>query len=89
MAVNYSFSEEAERDLYLAVCYFKLTARDELFLDDITGQLKKILAMPEAFQVRYKSTRIVPLSRFRYSIHYTVFKGNIYILRVLNQKQDF
>ncbi|GAL70397.1 hypothetical protein JCM19302_3519 [Jejuia pallidilutea] len=45
--------------------------------------------MPELFQVRYKKVRIVSLEYFNYSIHYTVFRNEIIVLRILNQNQDF
>jgi hypothetical protein len=87
--VNYKFSNEANLELHRAVCYFKLQQKEGLFLDDLIKQLKRILSMPELFQVRYKKVRIVSLEYFNYSIHYTVFRNEIIVLRILNQNQDF
>ncbi|WP_042248088.1 type II toxin-antitoxin system RelE/ParE family toxin [Jejuia pallidilutea] len=87
--MNYKFSNEANLELHRAVCYFKLQQKEGLFLDDLIKQLKRILSMPELFQVRYKKVRIVSLEYFNYSIHYTVFRNEIIVLRILNQNQDF
>ncbi|WP_105472416.1 type II toxin-antitoxin system RelE/ParE family toxin [Jejuia pallidilutea] len=87
--MNYKFSNEANLELHRAVCYFKLQQNEGLFLDDLIKQLKRILSMPELFQVRYKKVRIVSLEYFNYSIHYTVFRNEIIVLRILNQNQDF
>lgn len=89
MEENYNFSDEAKLELQRALCYFKLIHKDELFLDDLLNQIRQILSMPKAFQVRYRNVRIAQLENYNYSIHYTIYKGNIYILRLLNQNQDF
>ena len=87
--MNYSFTKEAELELYRAECYFRLYQKEDAFLDDLTDQLRIIQAMPKAFQVRYKNVRIVNFEHFRYSIHYSIYKNTIYILRIINQNQDF
>lgn len=87
--MNYKFSQEAELELYRAQCYFKLQQKEEDFLDDLLMQLKIIQTMPYAFQIRYRNVRIVNLDYFDYSIHFAMHNGTIYILRILNQKQDF
>lgn len=89
MEENYNFSDEARLELHRALCYFKLIQKDELFLDDLLNQIRLILSMPKAFQARYRNVRIVQLENYNYSIHYSIYNGNIYILRLLNQYQDF
>ncbi|MEO7284424.1 MAG: type II toxin-antitoxin system RelE/ParE family toxin [Gelidibacter sp.] len=89
MDVNYEISNEADVDLDRAICYFRLYEKEEDFIEDLLEQLRIICAMPKAFQVRYKKVRIVSLENFQYSIHYTIFRDRIIILRILNQSQDF
>ncbi len=89
MEENYNFSDEAKQELHRALCYFKLILKDELFLDDLVNQIRLILSMPEAFQIRYRNVRIVQLENYNYSIHYSIYGENIYILRILSQYQDF
>jgi hypothetical protein len=90
MEENFEFSAEAKSELFRARCYFKLIGREEEFLDDLINQLNIIQNMPEAFQLRYKSVRIVHLDRFDYSIHYRLqLNGKITIYHIINQKQDF
>ena len=90
MEENFEFSAEAKTELFRAKCYFKLIDREEEFLDDLINQLNIIQNMPEAFQIRYKSVRIVHFDIFDYSIHYRLkLNGKITIYHILNQKQDF
>lgn len=87
--MNYEFSEEASLELHRAICYFKFQQKENLFLDDLIKQLKRISSMPELFQVRYRKIRIVSFEYFNYSIHYTIYRNKIIVLRVLNKKQNF
>jgi len=90
MEENYNFSEEAKLELHRAQCYFKLIDKEEVFLDDLVNQLRLIQSMPHAFQIRYKSIRIVHFENFQYSIHYRIKKdGIIKVYHILNQHQDF
>jgi plasmid stabilization system protein ParE len=90
MDENYEFSEEAKLELYKAQCYYKLLRKNEDFLDDLINQLKLIIAMPRAFQERYKSIRIIQFEHFNYTLHYRVRDDNsIIIYRILNQNQDY
>jgi len=90
MEENYKFSDEATLELHRAQCYFKLLGREDEFLDDLLKQLRLILKMPNAFQVKYGSIRIVLFENFNYSIHYRVKEdGHITIYRILNQNQHF
>ena len=90
MVESYSFSEEAKLELHRAQCYFKLIDKEEDFLDDLVNQLRLILSIPHAFQIRYKSVRIVHFENFQYSIHYRIKKGGVIkVYHILNQYQDF
>lgn len=89
MDVNYEISNEADLDLDRALCYFKLYEKEDDFIEDLLDQIRIIRAMPKAFQIRYKKVRIVNLESFQYSIHYTIFRNKVIILRILNQSQDF
>lgn len=87
--MNYSFSEEAELELYRAECFFKLHQKEQEFFNDLITQLNTIQEMPYAFQVRYRNVRIVNLEHFGYALHCAILNQSIIILRILNQKQDF
>lgn len=90
MAKNYEFSEEAKLELHRAQCYFKLIGREDDFLNDLVNQLRRILSMPRAFQIRYKSIRVIYFEHFKYAIHYRVKEnGDIIIYNVLNQNQEY
>ncbi|MEZ4795574.1 MAG: type II toxin-antitoxin system RelE/ParE family toxin [Flavobacteriaceae bacterium] len=90
MEESYEFSEEAKLELYKAQCFFKLIGKEKDFLDDLVNQLKRIMSMPQAFQIRYNSVRIVHFENFNYAIHYRQRKdGSIIVYRILNQNQDF
>ena len=90
MEKNYEFSNEAKLELHRAQCYFKLIQKEEAFLEDLINQLRLIISMPQAFQVRYKGIRIINFENFYYSIHYRIKKNGVTIIyHILNQKQDF
>lgn len=90
MERSYEFSKEAKLELHRAKCYFKLVNREEEFLNDLVNQLRLILSMPKAFQIRYSSVRVVHFKNFNCALHYRV-KNNkdIIIYRVLNQNQEY
>lgn len=83
------FTEEAKIEFHKAICYMEFTTKGDEFWLDVEKQLQLICAYPEAFQVRYKNIRIVPLERFYYTIHYVVKPYGVLVYRFLNQKQDF
>ena len=89
MDVNYEITDVAQKELDKAICYFKLIDKSEEFLNDLMAQLDLIIKMPLAFQLRYRQVRIITLSQFNYSIHYSIYEGTIFILRIINQNQDF
>lgn len=89
MEENYDISDEAKLELHKAECLFRFLGKEEEFLDDFIHQLRIILQMPYGFQIRYRNVRIVKFEQFEYSIHYTIYKERIIVLRILNQHQDY
>ncbi|MEM0518247.1 MULTISPECIES: type II toxin-antitoxin system RelE/ParE family toxin [Aequorivita] len=89
MADKTFFSEDAKRDIYRAKCQYDLAQKGDLFLDDIFNTLEVIKLMPEAFQIRYDSVRIVALEYFSFNIHYELTDGSIKIYKVLHQRQNY
>jgi len=89
MEENYDIAEEARLELYKAKYFFEFLGKDEEFLDDFLHQLRVILQMPYGFQIRYRNVLIVKFEKFDFTIHYTVYKEQIIILHILNQKQNF
>ncbi|WP_067147163.1 hypothetical protein [Pseudotamlana agarivorans] len=83
------FSEEARIEFHKAKCYMEFTGKANEFWVDVERQLNLIADYSEAFQVRYKNIRIVPLERFHYTIHYVAKPYGVLVYRFLNQKQDF
>ncbi len=89
MEENFSLSEDAQHELYRISCYYEYLEKHDDFFSHLIRQLNFIKKMPYCFQVRYKDVRIVSLERHSYSIHYRIIKENIYVIHILNQKQDF
>jgi len=87
--VNYEITDVAQIELDRALCYFKFVDKEDDFLNDLMEQLAMIIAMPYAFQLKYKQTRIISLSNFNYSIHYSVYNKTVYVLRIINQNQNY
>ncbi|GAA4939503.1 hypothetical protein GCM10023314_10240 [Algibacter agarivorans] len=83
------FTEEAKIEFHKAKCFSAFKNKEEEFWVDVDRQLKLIVEYPEAFQIRYKSIRIIPLEKFHYSIHYVIKPYGVLVYRFLNQKQDF
>ncbi|KAB1067926.1 hypothetical protein F6U93_08270 [Tamlana haliotis] len=83
------FSEEARIEFHKAKCYMEFTGKEDEFWLDVNRQLQIILEYPEAFQIRYRDIRIIPLERFNYSIHYVSKPNSLLVYRFLNQKQNF
>ncbi|SRX75926.1 type II toxin-antitoxin system RelE/ParE family toxin [Aequorivita antarctica] len=89
MADKTFFSEDAKRDIYTAKCQYDLAQKGDLFLDDIFNTLEVIKLMPEAFQIRYDSVRIVALEHFNFTLHFEIKNDEIKIWRVLHQSQNY
>ncbi len=83
------FDQDAIRDLHLAKCFYDSLGRGDMFLNDFENQIYRIKTMPLAFQLRYKSIRIIKFENFPYTIHYTIVGDMAVILNILNQSQDF
>jgi hypoxanthine phosphoribosyltransferase len=88
MADKTFFSEDAKRDIYKAKCQYDLAQKGDLFLDDIFNTLEVIKLMPEAFQIRYNSVRIVALEHFNFTLHYEIKNDEIKVWRILHQSQN-
>lgn len=89
MAYKILFSPEVYKEIELAECYFKMKRLNRSFLRDLNKQLIFLENFPHSRQIRYQNVRIHLLGQFNYSLHYTVEGQNVYVLRLLNQKQDF
>ena len=83
------FTQEAKLEFHKALCFMDFIGKKELFWDDTEKQLELIKQFPNAFQIKYKSIRIVSLEHFNYSLHYQVFEDYNLIHSFLNQSQNF
>lgn len=88
MVYRIFFSEDAKCDIYRAKCQYDLAQKGRVFLDDIFNNLEVVKLMPEAFEMRYNSVRIVALEHFRFSIHYQIEKDMIKIFGIIHQSQS-
>ncbi|HBL80973.1 type II toxin-antitoxin system RelE/ParE family toxin [Aequorivita vladivostokensis] len=89
MADKIFFSEDAKLDIYRAKCQYDLAQKGDLFLDDIFNTLEVVKLIPQAFQIKYDSIRVVALEHFRFSLHYEIKDNEIRIWRVLHQHQSY
>ncbi len=89
MAYKILFSPEVYKEIEFAECYFKVKRLDRSFLKDLNKQFIFLENFPHSRQIRYQNVGIHLLGKFNYSLHYTVEGQNVYVLRLLNQKQDF
>ncbi len=87
--MNYEITDVAYKELDKALCYFKLIEKEDEFFDDLMNQIRLIIKLPYAFQLKYRHVRVITLNHFNYSIHYTIYNDTIYILRIINQTQNF
>lgn len=83
------FTDEARLEFHKAKCFMEFNGLENKFWEDVNKQMDLIMRFPEAFQIRYKRIRIVPLKSFNYSIHCEIKPFCILVYRFLNQKQDF
>ena len=83
------FEKDAIIELNRSKCFFDTIGKGEQFLIDFENQIALVVAMPEAFQIRYRKVRIVSFEYFSFTIHYTIDKDVIIILNILNQYQDY
>lgn len=89
MVYKVSISKEAQIELGIAECYYRLRGMEENFLADFSNQLQFLKTTPESFQVKYKDIRILQFKTFNYSIHYIIKENKVLILRILNQRQNY
>ncbi|MDG1728985.1 MAG: hypothetical protein P8K68_12350 [Algibacter sp.] len=83
------FTEEARIEFHKIKCFMDFNGKIDEFWQDLERQLKMVAGFPEAFQVRYRNVRIIPLEKFNYSIHYVIKPKGLLIYHFLNQKQNF
>ncbi|MGB7785898.1 MAG: type II toxin-antitoxin system RelE/ParE family toxin [Salinimicrobium sp.] len=89
MAYRVVISREAEVELGIADCYFRTKDLEKVFWTDFLKQLEFLEKTPLSFQKKYREIRIILFNDFNYSIHYIVEEKTVFILRILNQRQDF
>jgi len=89
MAYRVVISREAEVELGIADCYFRTKDLEKAFWIDFLKQLEFLGKTPLSFQKKYREVRIILFNDFNYSIHYIVEEETVFILRILNQRQDF
>ena len=87
--MNYEITDVAYKELDRALCYFKSIEKEDEFFNDLMNQIRLIIRLPYAFQIKYRQVRAIALNRFNYSIHYTIYNDTIFILRIINQTQNF
>ena len=89
MVVKIEYSEQAQIDIHRAKCFFDLSGKGEDFLDDLFRHEDLIKLMPEMYQIKYRSIRIVNLEYFKYAIHYILMERHIFIYRVYPHGQNY
>jgi plasmid stabilization system protein ParE len=89
MAYEVLISREAQIELDVAECFFRAKNLHNAFLEDFFRQIGFLGSTPESFQLKYRDIRMLCFKQFNYSIHYTIDKNQVLILRILNQRQDF
>jgi hypothetical protein len=89
MAYSVQISNEAQIELDVAECFFRTKNLHKPFLEDFFRQIGFLETNALSFQVKYKGIRIINFESFNYSLHYVVKNGQVLILRILNQRQDF
>ncbi|NJY64111.1 hypothetical protein HC174_15315 [Salinimicrobium sp. CDJ15-81-2] len=89
MAYKVLISKEAEIELSVADCYFRTKDLEKAFRGDFLKQLEFLETTSISFQKKYKEVRIILFYEFNYSIHYIIEANTVWILRMLNQRQNF
>ncbi len=59
------FEKDAVVELNRSKCFFDSIGKGEQFLNDFENQIALVLAMPEAFQIRYSTIEEIIKSRSR------------------------
>ncbi len=89
MVYQIKVSKEAERELSIAKCYYRISNLETLFDSDFKKQVNYLEVNPFLFRFYYRNVRRVHFNNFKYSIHYVIKNKVIYILRILHHKQDY
>lgn len=89
MTLAISFNEQARGELREAASYYGLESPSLriAFLDAIDAALAQLLAYPESAPMVRGTVRRKLLSRFPYSLLYTLRSGEIRILAVMHQSR--
>jgi plasmid stabilization system protein ParE len=87
MEFQIKISQEAEKDLQTAKCFYRAKGIENQFDKEFLAQIAYLKLNPYLFQLYYRSVRKVHFDTFKYSIHYIIEKEEILILRVLHQLQ--
>lgn len=88
MEYQIKISKEAERELSIAKCYYRISNLEELFDSDFKKQIDYLEANPFLFRFYYRNIRKVHFNSFKYSIHFIIKNKVVYILRILHHKQE-
>lgn len=88
---NLIFRLEAYLDLEEVESYYNKisVALTDRFFGEFSKTLAFIEQQPKIFRERYKKTKIAPLYKFPYGIHYKINDNLIIIYRVLHTKRYF
>jgi hypothetical protein len=89
MAYQINVSRDAEKDLIIAQCYYRERDLEDVYNEDFKLQLEYLKANPYLIQLYYRQVRRIHFSQFKYSIHYIIKNGIVYILRILGHKQYY
>ena len=89
MEYQIKISDEAEKDLIIAKCHYRISNQEIVFDDDFVEQIKYLKANPYLFQIYYRNIRRIHFKQFKYSIHYTIKDEIVYIFRILHHKQEY
>lgn len=91
MIYNIIIKEQAEKDLLRIKLYISYELNDPINADKIIEriifQIENLSYFPNKYRIFSNQIRVCNLNSF--SIYYTVENNNIYVLRILGNKQQF
>lgn len=58
------------------------------FLEAVDTKIQLLITNPNAYQKRYKETRLTLVKKFPYAIHYTLEKNFIFVHAVLSTSRN-
>jgi len=87
--MNLSLHELADKELRETAEYYELQKEGlgDVFLNEVERVFNFIIAKPEASPEVYKNMRKRVLSRFPYTIFYSIKESTISVLAIANQKR--